>query len=61
MLYKVVLLGQDGVGKTSLTQQLHVNHFTKTVWVPQPVFLNNIPYTDPYSMILPWKRATGNK
>ncbi len=36
MLYKLVVLGDGGVGKTALTIQLCLQHFVETVRAPSP-------------------------
>ena len=38
VLYKLVVLGDGGVGKTALTIQLCLQHFVETVRRPSPPF-----------------------
>lgn len=42
VLYKLVVLGDGGVGKTALTIQLCLQHFVETVSQPDPTC--NLPY-----------------
>jgi GTPase SAR1 family protein len=37
VLYKLVVLGDGGVGKTALTIQLTLQHFVETVCTPHPI------------------------
>ena len=38
VLYKLVVLGDGGVGKTALTIQLCLQHFVETVSLTEPVW-----------------------
>ncbi len=44
MLYKLVVLGDGGVGKTALTIQLCLQHFVETVRAPSPFVIPPAPF-----------------
>ena len=67
VLYKLVVLGDGGVGKTALTIQLTLQHFVETVSTPHPMPNSTIPISvkdmclPTHSMIPPSKIRTESK